>query len=364
MRLLASVIIGPALLLSCLSASYAGLPERAEEFNAFFGTLGGKEKPKGPKTRDTVRLARERQLWQAGQLPKLWDIMDRLVIGLLNDQKTAVDIQEVFSQLSGFEPPRTVSKTIINNVAFSDGVDHEYPNYWIMPVERHGATQLLGVYNDNLTPYTTLVSRVSVYTRKKVGWERTDAFEGTTTLCLYVLPYLHQSKAIMTIEQYLYADRIEGNLKFWKLASGKLRLLAQHDKLLDYGVYREESKLIITYMKFPEHLSQPILGARTHYSIDAAFDKHGLKRRVTCLNPWVEVLDGYFGCLYRKDFKKAKTYLKGPKLLPRLMGCSTITREEGDIDSGEGVVEMSDGKRVVFERGKSNRWVISDVSQQ
>ncbi|MGA2228469.1 MAG: hypothetical protein ABSH41_28885 [Syntrophobacteraceae bacterium] len=365
MKLLVSIILGIALFLPSLSSSYAASLAGAEEFNTLFGTIEEKVKTKGPKTRETARLSREREQRQASQLPKLWDIMDRLVVGLLKDQKTAEDIQGVLSQLSGYKPPRPVSKTIIGNVVFSNGVDREYPNYWVTPVERDCGIHILGVYNDNLDPYRTLASRLNVYTRKKSGWVKADAFEGTTTLCLYILPRPDLGNALMTIEQYLYADCIEGNLKFWKLeASGKLRLLARYDKLLDCGVYQGADKLTIAYTKSPEHLSQPFLGTRVRFSIDVVVDKNKLQPRETCLNPWVEVLDDYFGYLRREDIQGARACLKDPQLLPLLRECSTITREEGDINSGEGVVEMNDGTRVEFQRDKGNKWVISEVLKQ
>jgi hypothetical protein len=170
---------------------------------------------------------------QTEQLPKLWDIMDRLVVGLLNNQKTTQDIQGVLAQLSGYKPPRFVPKETIGGAVFSNGVDSEYPNYWITQVERDGTPHALGVYNDNLYPYKSLNSRLSVYTRKKTGWIKTDAFQEATTICLYVVPTLEQGKILMTVEQLVGGDHISGYFKFWQLEpEGKLRLLTRIDSLL------------------------------------------------------------------------------------------------------------------------------------
>lgn len=365
MKLLMSVIVGAALFLSGVSPSYAALPAEAKEFNSAFEAVTKIEQPGAKKNSRTTKPAHERERLQAAQLKKLWDIMDGLVIELLNSQKTPEDIQGIFSQLPGYEEPRSVPKTIIGNAVFSDGVDREYPNYWITPVERDGAIHLLGVYNDNLYPGGSLASRLSVYTRKNAGWAKTDAFEGKSTFCPYISPLLHQGNVLMTIEQYVGADRVEGNCKFWKLeAGGKLRLLVRYDELLDYGVYREADKLTIAYTKFPKHLYESVLGTRIRYSIDVVFDKHDSQHKVTCLNPWIEVLNDYFGCLSHGDTQRAKACLKAPELLPLLRKGSTITREAGDIDLGNGVVEMDDGKRVLFQRNKSSRWVIIDVLQR
>ena len=122
--------------------------------------------------------------------------------------------------------------------------------------------------------------------------------------------------------------------------------------------------MTIAYTKVPEHLYEPFLGKRMNFSIDVTVDKHGLQRKEMCLNPWIETLDDYFGCLDRGDLQGAKAHLKDPELLPRLRKCSSwITREEGDINFGTGVVEM-DGKRIEFRRGRSGEWVISDVLQR
>lgn len=140
--------------------------------------------------------------------------MDRLVVGLLNDQKSISDIQGVLAQLSGYKPPQVAAKTTIGGAVFSDGTDREFPNYWIVPVERDGTAHVLGVYNDNLYSYRTIASRLSVYTRKMTGWIKTDVFEGAMTLSLYRVPSRHRGNIFMTGEQLIGGDHIDGSFKF------------------------------------------------------------------------------------------------------------------------------------------------------
>lgn len=364
MKLLVSIALGAALLVSGLSRAYAALPAEAEEFNKFFGIIEHQEGPKGPKTSETVRQAREPERRQTRQLPKLWDIMDRLVVGLLDKEQTTRDIQGILSQLSGYKAPRSAQKTIIGNAEFSDGVDRDYPNYRVTPVERSGTVYVIGVYNDDLYSYGSLTSRLSVYMRGKAGWVKTAGFEGTTTMCLYVLSPHNQIKALMTVEQFVGGDHIDGSFKFWELKpGGKLRLVARNDKLLDYGIYLEESKLTIAYTKFPRHLPEPFLGDRVRFTLDVSVDDRGLQRKVTCLNPWLEVLDDYFSCLDRRDLSGAKAYLAAPLLQSRLKKFSWITRDEGDINLGTGVIETNE-IRFEFRRNKSGKWVISEVLQK
>lgn len=219
-KLFASAILGGALLLSGLSPCYAALPVGAEEFNAFFKTIEEERPTSLKKSDETARLTRDWEQRQTERLPRLWDILDRLIVGLLNSQKTTRDIQEVLSQLSGYKPPWIAAKTTIGGAAFSDGTDREYPNYWIVPVDPDATAHILGVYDDGIYPYMPLTSRLSVFTRKKAEWVKTDSFDGTMALSLHMVPSRHQGNVLMTVENFVGADHISGSLKFWKLDAG------------------------------------------------------------------------------------------------------------------------------------------------
>ncbi|MGC8493868.1 MAG: hypothetical protein ACP5SH_19260 [Syntrophobacteraceae bacterium] len=340
---------------------------RCREVQCVSENHGRKWEIPGEKTRETARLARERERQVAKKLPKLWNIMDSLVIGLLNDHQTAERIQKSLSKLSGYRPSQSVRKAIIGNAAFSCGTDREHPNYWITTIRLNGSLHLLGVYNDVLFHGQSMSNRLSVYTRKRLRWMKTDSIESKRSLSVYYLPSFHQGEVLMTIEQYVGADHIDGDFKFWKLqASGKLILLSRYDRLLDYSVYQKPGRLTVTYSKFPKYLDQPFLGIRIRYSLDVSFDNHVFKHHVACLNPWVETLDNYFGCIQRNDDREAKGYLMDSELLSQLKKPIRISQEHGDVDSGRAVIEMHDQQSqvhlsIIFQRSKDNRWLITDV---
>ncbi|MBV9110780.1 MAG: hypothetical protein JO306_15325, partial [Gemmatimonadetes bacterium] len=117
--------------------------------------------------------------------------------------------------------------------------------------------------------------------------------------------------------------------------------------------------------RYPEYLDAPILGTRLEY--DLAFTPEGdhVRHGLIVRNPWVEVVDRYYGLLAMHRQHEAAALLALPTLAPGLGGKAGSIDDGGDFDAGRGyvIVDARHGTvRVDVARGVDGTWRITKVA--
>ncbi len=298
---------------------------------------------------------------------QLWDIMDELIIESLNAEKDLQSIRHLLAQLAGYKAPQTIQSERINNAVFSTGIERPYPNYALLPLSMDDMLYYIGIYND--MDYDVVASwenRLSIYSQSHKRWIKTDSYEGAMTLLVYLVPILLHHHVLITIEEGVGGDHIEGDLKIWRFVpGGKLTLYAQEDSLLDYAIQSETNLFTMLFTEYPHNLCESFLGTRILYELQLAVDDGQIQKTITCLNPWVGALNEYFGAHKQKNLQQANMFVKDPQILGKFTreNCSDILQEEGDLERGTGRIELMNGWRIDFEQSHDQQWIIINAQE-
>jgi hypothetical protein len=184
----------------------------------------------------------------------------------------------------------------------------------------------------------------------------------------YLLPLADSGLAVVTLETFTGGDHQDGGARVWRVRGGTLEPL----RTLTGEMKEPEAEVVdgtvrIAFTRFPRHLEAPILGTRIAYATTLAPGGAGVSATTEVANPWVEVVDRYYGRVARNS-AEARALLADPALARRLGSrVPTAYDDAGDLCAGSGwlVIEPRDVRyRVTSRRGSDGRWRITSVEPE
>ncbi len=302
------------------------------------------------------------------KLTLLWDLMDQIVLDYLNSGGNSNSLQQIYSQLSGYEGPKKSKKTLIGNVIFYTEPDEEIPTYSSSVFDVNGSHYILGLYR--FDPF--LPGRLSLYSKRGRSWSKIHTFDGNFPIELYSFPEAFSRGYFITLESFIAADRQEGDAKIWLILGGKMIQQARdYNGLVDYAVKVDKSSLTIMFSRFPHNLCEPTMGDRLLYQITFRLNKKkAIEATEYSLTPWLEVLNKYFGFIEKDHLQEAIKCLEDKSILKKLTKkyCPEIIDHKGDVKKGVAYVNISpieaeEKKWHVEFTTKNDKWLISKVTE-
>ncbi|HYH83323.1 MAG TPA: hypothetical protein VEX86_26250 [Longimicrobium sp.] len=292
---------------------------------------------------------------------QLWDVADSLVIRELGRGRDAVEVNHALADLPGFAGATAGDGVSIGRGTFYSELPRELPGYVVLPVRAGREPLLLGVYNFGLNS----PGRVSVYARRAGAWRRTGVADARFSVVPYLLPLADSGLAVVTVETFTGGDHQDGTARVWRLRRGvlePLRTLAGQMK--EPQAEARDGRVRIAFTRFARHLEAPILGTRIAHVTTLAPAGATVSVTTETANPWVEVVDRYYGLAARTP-AAARALLTTPALA-RTLGTRVPAAHDdgGDPRAGTGwLVIERDGQRfrVTSRRGGDGRWRITAV---
>jgi hypothetical protein len=219
----------------------------------------------------------------------------------------------------------------------------------------------MGVYNFGINA----AGRVSLFARRAGAWRRTATFDTRNPVVPYLLPLADSGLAVVTLESFTGADRVDGSVRVWRVRRGALEPLLRLPVVMkDPGVEMGNGRVRIGFTQYPTHLAAPILGTRVAYVTTLLPTGSTVSARTEAANPWVEVVDRYYGLAARNP-AAARALLADRSLTRRLgMRVPMAYDDGGDLRAGSGwlVIEIDEQRyRVTSRREADGRWRIAAV---
>jgi hypothetical protein len=351
-RLIVFVLLTFFLSLVMSSPSSATPGQIAEKFNSLYKAI--------EKTDDEARL------------PSLWTLIDQVVLDHLNSGKGIDSLPQLFTELAGYNEPKTSTRTIIGNAVFYDNPDEE-ATYSVRTLKVDGSLYALGIYTlVNRYKFKMYPGRLSLYTFRGGSWNKTSAFDGDSPVLVYSFPDALSYGYLVTLERNIYADRQEGHVRTWIVRQGELKeQRCVFNGLVDFSTQVSQSSLVIPYTKFLDGLCEPVFGKRLLYEITFSLnDKKEMICKERAFTPWLETLNDYFEAVNRNRPEKAIRYVHDKSILKNLRKgyCAVITAQDGDLTNGVAFVDirsMYKGNkpyRIEF-MNRDNTWLIRRITE-
>lgn len=297
---------------------------------------------------------------RATAYPRLWDVMDSLVIHKLSGGKPADGVNRALAALPGFAEATEGDGFSAGQGTFYNELPRALPGYVVLPVRAGGEDLLLGVYNFGING----AGRVSVFARRGGAWRRTGGMDARFAVTPYVLPLADSALALVTLDVFTGGDHQDGWVKVWRLRNGGLELLRELPGEMKEPEGRPEGGAVsISFSRFPRHLGAPILGTRIHHVTTIAPSGATVAVRDSIANPWVEVVDRYYGFV-RQSPARARALLASPSLAAKLGTRAPLSlRDGGRPEAGGWIVVRRNGRErmVSSTRGADGRWHIVSV---
>jgi hypothetical protein len=173
---------------------------------------------------------------------------------------------------------------------------------------------------------------------------------------------------VVTMETFTGGDHQDGAVRVWRVRRGMLEpLRTLTGEMKEPEAKSERGTVRVAFTRFPRHLSTPILGTRIAYVATLAPAGAGVSVATEVANPWVEVVERYYG-LSARDGAAARALLADPALAARLGTRVPSAYDDGDdarAGSGWLVIEAGGRRyRATSRRGGDGRWRITAVEPE
>ncbi|HET7231783.1 MAG TPA: hypothetical protein VFJ16_17355 [Longimicrobium sp.] len=292
---------------------------------------------------------------------RMWDVMDSVVLRELGRGRSPDEINQTLAGFPGFSGAMAGDGVTIGQGTFYSELPRELPGYVVLPVRSGGTALMMGVYNFGMNS----PGRVSLFARRAGRWTRTGKLDARFAVTPYLLPLADSALAIVTLDLFTGGDHQDGSVRVWLVRNGGLELLRtltgemkEPEARIDAGAVR------VAFTRFPLHLDAPILGIRIAHVTTISAAGAGVTVRDEIANPWVEVVDRYYGLL-RQSPARARALLATPSLAGRLgTRAPTSYDDGGDLRGGTGWIVLGIGDRryrVTSRRATSGQWHITAV---
>lgn len=292
---------------------------------------------------------------------RLWNVMDSLVLRELGRGSDAGEVNRTLAALPAFSAPTQGDTVTVGRGTFYSELPRELPGYVVLPVRAGRETLMMGVYNFGMNA----AGRVSIYARRAGSWRRTGVADARFAVVPYLLPLADSALAVVTLETFTGGDHQDGTARVFRLRGGVLEpLRTLQGEMKEPAAEASNGRVRISFTRFPLHLQAPILGTRIAHVTTLA--PAGATVRVTdeIVNPWVEVVDRYYG-LAARDPAGARALLATPALAGRLGTRGPMAyADQGDPPAGMGWIVIGVGDRfyrVSSRRRPSGGWRITSV---
>jgi hypothetical protein len=317
------------------------------------------------RERFTARLqATEGSVPPPGSYPRMWNVMDSLVLRELRRGRGVDEVNRALAALPGYEGATRGDTATVGRGTFYSVLPRELPGYVVLPVRAGREPLLMGVYNFGVNG----PGRVSLFARRAGAWRRTGMADARFPVVPCLLPLADSGLAVVTLETFTGGDHQDGGARVWRVRRGMLEpLRTLTGEMKEPEAEAVDGTVRIAFTRFPRHLEAPILGTRIAYVTTFAPAGAGVSVATEVANPWVEVVDRYYGVATRNP-AQARTLLSDPALARRLgTRVPTAYDDGGDLRAGSGwlVIEPRGVRsRVTSRRGSDGRWRITSVEPE
>jgi hypothetical protein len=220
-------------------------------------------------------------------------------------------------------------------------------------------------------PRTNGPSRLSIYSLHGGHWTRIGGLTSDEQIQLVATRGDNNSLLLGTLETYTRADGSESALKLWRLGDGFGRYeFADTKALQDVSQETTESTIVLTSSQFPTNFSSCTMCTRARYRVTLSAKDGKVAVLREALNPWVDVLDRFFGFISRDERDSARTLVADDSLL-RVLADRDVEAEAdtGDLVGGWGRADLTLGYgadsprywRATVVRDTSRKWIIERV---
>ena len=321
-----------------------------------------------PLARETARFTDRlnaevpRDAWGRGA----WSAMDTLVLAALNGGVPAERLDTVLATLPGYSPPQAAEGFQVGRTAFYSQLPREAPNYWAGPVRVGGRTLVVGIYS--LT--YSAPGRLSVYGQSGGRWRRVSHADADNPISAYFLPLGDTARGLVMVANHVGGDHSAAHVKLWRLTPSGLRLQrAIPHRFMDGVVEATDSTVSVAYDSLPPRIAGAILGQRLGFRTTFRVQQGRIASSTEELNPWVHVVDRFYGHLARGRRTLARQLTADDATFRALAAApeASAEAEDGDPALGDGWVRMwTDAKQflVSVRRAADGRWRIVSVSDQ
>jgi len=312
------------------------------------------------------RIAAHLEATQGGNppttaFPRLWNVMDSLVLRELGRGHAAAEVNRTLSALPGFAGASEGDGVTVGGGTFYSELPRELPGYVLLPVRTGGEPLLMGVYNFGMNG----AGRISLFAQRAGRWRKTGVVDARFAVTPYPLPLADSGLAVVTLDVFTGGDHQDGTARAWRVRGGALepiRTLAGEMK--EPRAEAVDGRVRVAFTRFPRHLSTPVLGTRIAYVTTLSSSGTGVSASTEVANPWVEVVDRYFG-LARHTPARARALLATPALAGLLGSREPVAHSDGgDPAAGTGWIVLEIGgrrARVTSRRHADGRWRIASV---
>jgi hypothetical protein len=295
---------------------------------------------------------------------RLWEVMDSLVLRELRRGRTVDEVNRALAALPGYAGASEGDAVTIGRGSFYSELPRALPGYVVLPVRAGREPLLLGVYNFGINA----PGRISLFARRAGAWRRTSVADARFPVVPYLLPLADSGLAVVTLETFTGGDHQDGAARVWRVRRGVLEpLRTLTGEMKEPTAQTANGTVRIAFTRFPRHLAAPILGTRIAYVTTLAPAGTSVSVTTELANPWVEVVDRYYGRVARTP-AEARALLADPALARRLVReMPTSSEDGGDLRAGTGWLLIEPGEtryRVTSRRGSDGRWRITSVDPE
>jgi len=288
---------------------------------------------------------------------RMWEAMDSLVLRELSHGRTADEVNRALAALPGFAPATEGEGFTAAGAEFYSELPRGLPGYVVLPVRASGEALLLGVYNVGANG----AGRVSLFARRGGGWSRTGVVDGASAVTPFLLPLADSALALVTLDVFTGGDHQDGGVRVWRIRNGGLELLRTlPGEMKEPDGRPEDGAVLVSFNRFPGQLVAPVLGTRIEHVTAVVPSGATVAVRDSIANPWVEVVDRYYG-LARRSPGRARALLASPSLAAGLgTRAPRSLRDGGRAEVGGWVVVGLHGREIMINstRGADGRWRI------
>lgn len=291
---------------------------------------------------------------------RMWEVLDSVVLRELARGADAEAVNRTLAAFPGFAEAGPGVTFSTEWATYTNQLPRDLPGYVVVPLRASRRPLLLGVYNFGVNG----AGRVSLFTRRAGRWVRTATVDARSAVAPYVLPLADSALALVTLDRFTGGDHVDGTVQVWRVRDGAPTLLRTlGPELKEPSAEAEDSVVRIQFNRFPRHLGAPILGTRIEHVTTIAPAGATVTLRDRIANPWVEVVDRYYG-LVRQSPAQARALLAAPSLARQLgTRVPESLRDGGRPEVGGWVVLRLKGreKMVSSTRGADGRWRIVSI---
>ncbi len=264
--------------------------------------------------------------------------IERVVLVLLRQGRDADAINRWLASLPGYQGPQSQEVSTVGRVQFFDAIAREHPSYVLMPLAptRAEAFALLLSY-----PSVNGPSSVAIINRDAGRWHAAFRYQSDRQIEAYTLGLETGSPLVVVFERFWRADGSEGRLHAWRLSEpGEEEIPLGLPELQDGDIAMTDSSLTISAAQFLAHTQDCILCSR--HGIEATVLAGAVPTVTTReLNPWVAVVDSFYGLLADGRAPEAKRLLADGALFGGLASPgAAIAEDAGSLERGVGEVTL------------------------